>query len=486
MTKHDESPWGPRDDEVVRAALMSLMDDVSAHPLPEPESVRARAEGRGDLVDLDLERRRRRSFTRLAGAAAALAIASGAGLYVANQSPDRPVASSTTDASTSAAASGRSAGATRLTMLEAADWQALLGEPIERTVAAPPALPSCFEAGTDALWTASTARDSSGEPVAGQWIGRPEGDSAPLQDATATALECPDHEVTEQAAGALDDTARFRAWRAVPADGEVRWWLEVTDGQALSFVDFPQAGDRAWTETDLRTIARAVLGEIELEPTPTASTSASSTSSPATTSESTTTGSTGPATSGSTSDPTASSPSSPSTEPTLPVDGTVGPEYFVPVEAWSSSALTGGAPTTTGPLDLEGSPPYIQACVTGEAQAVSALGVRSGPGDDNYFGRQYVMRLSQSDAERAHRELLTGYGNGSCPGPAIGGTATALSSNVFRISQGDFTYYVAIARLSSGGVTALHLAEAKTAPEPLTDSVALSELTRLANLAAQR
>lgn len=485
MTKHDESPWGPQDDRVVRAALMSLMDDVSAHPLPEPESVRSRAEGRGgDLIDLDLQRRRRRSFTRLAGAAAALAIASGAGLYVANQSPDRPIASSTTDASTSAAASDRSAGATRLTMLEAADWQAVLGRSIERTTAAPPALPSCFHPSADALWTASTARDTSGDPVAGQWIGRPEDDSAPLQETTATALQCPDHEVTERAAGALDGTARFRAWQAVATDGEVRWWLEVTDGRSLSFVDFPQADGQTWTETDLRTIARAVLGEIELEPTPTTSTEA--TSSPATTSESATTGSTDPATSDSTSDPTASSPSSPSTEPTLPVDGTVGPEYFVPVEAWSSSALTGGAPTTTGPLDLEGSPPYIQACVTGESQAVSALGVRSGPGDDNYFGRQYVMRLSQSEAERAHQELLTGYGNGSCPGPAIGGTATALSPNVFKISQGDFTYYVAIARLSSGGVTALHLAEAKTAPEPLTDSVALSELTRLANAAAQR
>ncbi|WP_346007591.1 hypothetical protein [Janibacter terrae] len=44
MTDRHDTPRGPDDDELVRAALMELMDDVGAHPLPEPSAVRARAE----------------------------------------------------------------------------------------------------------------------------------------------------------------------------------------------------------------------------------------------------------------------------------------------------------------------------------------------------------------------------------------------------------------------------------------------------------
>lgn len=44
MTDRHDTPRGPDDDELVRAALMELMDDVGAHPLPEPSAVRARAD----------------------------------------------------------------------------------------------------------------------------------------------------------------------------------------------------------------------------------------------------------------------------------------------------------------------------------------------------------------------------------------------------------------------------------------------------------
>ena len=45
MTDRHDPPWDPEDDELVRAALMSLMDDVRDEPLPEPAFIRARAEG---------------------------------------------------------------------------------------------------------------------------------------------------------------------------------------------------------------------------------------------------------------------------------------------------------------------------------------------------------------------------------------------------------------------------------------------------------
>ena len=509
MSTRDQSPWGPEDDELVRAALMSLMDDVSAGPLPEPETVRARAEGRAaGVTDLGLRRSRRRSFALLAAAAAAAVVAGSAGLFVANQSPDRPVATSTTQQETSSTST--TLAASRVTMLDARSWSAVLGRSVETTTTQAPDGRQCFEPAGDATWTQGSPRLGDGSVPATQWIGTaargatsgtPQG--TPSGEDLASAVEdarerCADLTQLEATEGSLSDGAAYRAWLVEPPEaGQATWWVEVTDGPSLSFVSLPQTRDRTYSPEDVEELARAVIGEVRLTTETTSSSSASSPSTSSTPSTAVPTGTdtatapetaTGTGTSTSEGTPTGGTgETSVSVPPTAhwPIIGPAGPDYFVPSGTWDSPALTGGAGTTWGPLELEG-PPYIESCTSGDVGQVSAVGVRSGPGDANYFARQYLTQLDGAAADRAYSEMIAGFGDGTCPGPAIGGTSTALASNIFRISQGDFTYYVGVARLSSGGVTVLHLAEAQTAPEPLTDSVATSELERVIGQASQR
>lgn len=486
-------PWGPEDDEFVRSALMSLMDDVSTQPLPEPESIRARAEGSGTLVDLGLERGRRRSLTWLMGAAAAAVIATGAGTYIANQSPDHPVASSSTSdqEETPAASTSRTAGVSRLTMLDTRAWSAVLARPVTSTTVRPAQGEACFEPTEDASWSMTGPVLADGAIPARQWIGIPRSDSTQaLTEAVDAARQtCSDLTTLDESQNSLGEDSAYRAWLTQDTDGNRRWWLEVTDGEALSFLTIPVDGDRSWTDDEVRQVARAVLGEVTLTPKTTstaptpAETDTATPSSPVATA-----GSPAPSgtASGTTGDPTPdSSPSSSSPSPSeVEIPQPLADSYYVPASEWATQSVTGGAPAYWGALELEG-PPYLSACTSiDEGVQEWGKGVRSGPGDDNYFGRQHVMLTDQAD--RAYSELIAGYGNGTCPGPAIGGTSTALSSNVFRITQGDYTYYLAVVRMSSDGVSILQLGEAKTAPAPLTDSVALSELNRLAGLAAQR
>ncbi|WP_277452492.1 hypothetical protein [Janibacter sp. DB-40] len=500
MTRHDDPSWGPEDDELVRAALMSLMDDVSAQPLPEPEFIRARAEGRGtgdgsSVADLAVRRSRRRSFAFLAGAAAAAVVATTAGLYVANQSPDRPLATSTTQQGTTSSSS--SAGS-RLTMLGAGSWAAVLDRPVESTITAAPDGPSCFEPTDDASWSRGAPRLADGSVPAGQWIGMPRAGSEPLARAVETALDrCSDLRTTDRTRGTLAGGASYRAWLMQEADGARTWRVEVTDGDGLSFLRVPVRGEEGLAPEDIRQLALAVIGEADLtrenstsETTATDTATATGTTtapSPETTlipplPEDTGTGddpSTAGTGTGTTGTPSSSAPSS-----TTP-DGTIDSSRFLPADRWGSPALTGGAATTAGPLHLEGAPPYIESCITSELDApVAATGIRSGPGEANYFGRQYIAVSSDADAVRS--ELLAGYSSGTCPGPAIGGSTTQLAPGIFRLQQVELTTYIAVVRMQGQGVSVLHLTEAKTAPQPLTDSVAVSELTRISDLAAAR
>lgn len=499
MARHDDPSWGPEDDELVRTALMSLMDDVSTQPLPEPEAIRARAEGRGtdggsSVADLALHRSRRRSFAFLAGAAAAAVVATTAGLYVANQSPDRPVATSTTQQDTT---SSSTTPASRLTMLSASTWAAVLDRPVESTTTDAPDGRSCFEPTDDASWSRGAPELPDGSVPAGQWIGTPRSGSGPPTQAVDAALErCDELTTTDRTRGTLTDGASYRGWLMETPGGGRTWRIEVTDGHGLSFLRVPAQGADAPAPEDIRQLALAVIGEIDLTretstseatATDTTATDTTTTPSPATTlipplPETTTTTTDDATETGGTSTTDAPSSSSSSTTST---DAVIDSARFVPADRWASQALTGGAATTAGPLHLEGAPPYIEACITTELDApVAATGIRSGPGDDNYFARQYIAVSSDPDAVRS--ELLAGYSSGSCPGPAIGGSSTEIGSGVFKLRQGDLTSYIAVVRMRGQGVSVLHLTEAKTAPRPLTDAVAVSELTRMSDLAAAR
>lgn len=498
--RHDE--WAPEDDELVREALMSLMEDVSSEPLPEPAQIRARAEGRaegGQVVALDPRRNRRRSMAVLAGVAAAALVATGAGLLVVNQSPDTPVATSSTEHSTSTS-TGTTAAPSKLTTLGPAEWQAVLGVPVDSTVPDEMAA-HCFRPVEGTTWQSRSARLSDSTLAAGQWIGTsPEGTDPLTRSVDRSVTGCEGY-TRESEIGEDITGGSFRAWHHTgPEDVDV-WWVEVSDGTSVSFLAVTETDGRSYADEDIRTLALGVLGEVDL--TQRSSTSSSTSSEPSTTSTpttpssstststatSTTTG--GSPTSGSGTGTGTGSPTPPVNSPTppdpsLPVVGEVPSSSFVQPGRWSSRALTGGEPAVGGRLELEGGGITIDPCATpssiGNAR-VGGLGIRSGSGSDNFFGRQYVL---QTDSRRAGDQLvrnLVGQYSTDCSGAADTRTLADDSRvDTFALVQGDLTTYVAVVRQGPTSVSVLHLTTAKTAPRPLTDATADQQLARLAGL----
>ena len=164
----------------------------------------------------------------------------------------------------------------------------------------------------------------------------------------------------------------------------------------------------------------------------------------------------------------------------MPPVGGVPARHFVDPADWASPALTGDATTYGGQLEMEGSN-HFTACTAADGdERVGAVGIRSGSGEANFFGRQYVLLTDEADAR--YDELIAGFAANGC---GMGGTVTGLGDGVFKVDYGNFVTYVAVVRTGSG-VSVLHLSEATTAPTALTDSVAASELDRLSGLAARR
>lgn len=528
--RHDE--WTPEDDELVRQALMSLMDDVSCDPLPEPAQIRERAEqsgrsGVGTVTELG-PRRRRRSMAVLAGAAAAALVTAGAALIVVNQSPGSTTATSSSDGDRSSEATTRSIGgptaaASRLRVLGPAEWQAVLGIPVEATEEGEPE-DHCFQPAKDTTWESRSARQSDGTRVAGQWVGTsPDGTKPLIRTVNQSVSDCEGYAQDVSIGDDLASDGSFRAWHHTRDEGSDVWWVEVTDGSSASFLSVPEPDGRSYDDDDIRTLARGVLGELDLtRPSSTSTTSSSGTStgsgsttspgatepgeggtstttSPRSTSDPTTTSPEGSPTSGGGSgspepgDSSTSGPSRPSDDtdpssttsptvpdPAVPAIGDPPPSTYLPPSRWSSETLTGGAPAVSGPLELEGGPMTIGPCAsTAGASKVSGIGIRSGEGDDNYFGRQYVLQTSSSDnADQLESRLVEGY-SGDCGG---GASARPIGGNTFAMTQGDLTTYVVVVRQNSTTVSVLQVNTAKTAPRPLTDASASQELGRLARL----
>lgn len=493
--RHDDDSWSPEDDELVRRALMSLMDDVSSAPLPEPAQVRARAEGNGrDAPVVDLASRRRRSLALLAGAAAAVIVATGAGLLVINQDPDTPVATSTTEQPTPTSTASSSAAPSRLTALGPGEWQAFLGIDVESTVAGEPAA-HCFRPSDDSSWRARSAQQDGGSRVAGQWVGTSPRGTGPLTESVDRSVDDCDGYTQEGTMSERLSDGTVRAWHNQGPEGGV-WWVEVSDGTSASFLSVTEEEDRTYSEADIRHLARGVLGEVDLT-RPTSSSTSSSASSPTSTTDAPSTStSTSTTSSPSSSDPDGTSTSSSSTSsPTPPVNSPTPPDQDAPVvgpvpsssfiapSRWSSQTLTGGEAAVGGRLETEGDGLTIDPCASGDgASAVGGLGIRSGWGEDTFFGRQYV--LEHDSSRRADQQMtnLRGMYSTDCGGASdtrrIDGGDDETST--YAMTQGDLTTYVALVRQGSTDVTILHLTTAKTAPEPLTDTTAVRELERLA------
>lgn len=529
--RHDE--WTPEDDERVRRALMSLMDDVSGDPLPEPEEVRARAEKQstaGSVTELGPRRARRRSKAILAAAAAAALVAAGAGVIVLNQSPGSTTATSTSDGTSESATTqsigGTSAAPSRLRALGPAEWQSVLGVPVEATEEGEPE-GHCFEPAKDTTWESRSARQADGTRVAGQWIGTsPDGTEPLIQSVNQSVTDCADYTEDSSIGDDLASDGAFRAWHHSRSDGSDVWWVEVTDGSSASFLSVPESEGRTYGEDDIRTLARGVLGEVDLTRPPSTSSTSGTGTSTGSSSPTSTTGPAEPSTSTSTeSDPgVTAAPSSPSsggtptsgsgtaepddptaagepgesgdaTEPTsstsapspldpaVPARGEVPTSSYVLPSRWSSQILTGGEPAVGGALELEGDPLTMDSCATtAGATDVGGLGIRSGEGDDNFFGRQFILQTSSSDrADQMMSRIVRQY-SGNCDGRAQSRALSGGDVDTFAMTQGNLTTYVAVVRQNATTVTVLHVNTAKTAPRPLTDATAQQELSRLAGL----
>lgn len=543
--RHDD--WTPEDDELVRRALMSLMDDVSGEPLPEPEEIRARADkasAGGSVTELGPRRPGRRSKAVLAAAAAAVLVTAGAGAIVLNQSPGSDEATSSSDVPSESTSNqsigGTSAAPSRLRVLGPAEWQAVLGIPIEATEEGEPDN-HCFQPAKGTTWDSRSARQDDGTRVAGQWIGTsPDGTKPLIRSVDQSVKDCGGYSQDSSIGDDLAGGGAFRAWHhSRSGEGDV-WWVEVTDGTSASFLSVPESEGRTYDDDDIRTLARGVLGEVDLAQAPsTSSTSGSGTGTstgrpdptsttgpgtpstttsteadpgvtaapPSTSSEgaspsgSATPGPGGPTMasepsgssepgdgagsgegtgSGESADPTSSTSSTSGPEP-VPARGEVPTSSYLPPSRWSSQALTGGEPAVGGPLELEGGPLTMDECSTTDgASDVGGLGIRSGEGRDNYFGRQFILRAStQARADRLAERLVEQY-SGSCSGQVQSRALSGGGADTFALTQGDYTTYVAVVRQNSTTVSVLHVNTSKTAPRPLTDATAHRELARLA------
>jgi len=506
----DDHRWDPDEDELVRRALASLREDVDAHPLPGPESVRASGAELGVLSS-----RRHRVVGVLAGAAAATVVAAGAGILTWNSSDVAPPASSSTFAGTSSSSPETVAVREGLVVLGAREWSGALGRTVPSTVTPEDLTGPCFTPDPDATWEHRVARLGDGDVAARQWVGTDEEDPQRLRDTVDEAVtSCTDSLSLEKVdSGRLGD-GRYRLWQASPDGGPGQWWLEVRRGSRLSFITVVEDGP-VHSAKDMRRLGLGVLGEVDLadiprEPTPTNTSSGTSTPTPTSTTTPSSPSPTSteeppvmaaPRPTGSASSPSGSpSRSDDDVEPTTPPSAAIEPEtgksttstedrdegghpqvggvaarHYVPAERWASPALTGGESSFEGPVEMEGRS-YLSVCTSADSgDRIGAIGIRSGEGDMNYFGQQYVL-LTDASSDR-YAELREGLRSG-----CTGTEATDLGNGVYRVGDGDFVEYLGVARIGSG-VTILHLTEAQTAPGPLTDDVARSELGRLLGIA---
>ncbi|WP_433954951.1 hypothetical protein [Janibacter indicus] len=166
MTDRHDPPWDPEDDELVRAALMSLMDDVRDEPLPEPAFIRARAEGSRDREHdatgtvVELGRRRRRTFAVVAGVAAAALVATSAALIVVDRPGTAPAGTTTVTATDDA-----------ITLLDSQEWSAALGLDVTSTRSSADPQGQCFQTPESGSWDRRVSTLADGRVIAGQWIG---------------------------------------------------------------------------------------------------------------------------------------------------------------------------------------------------------------------------------------------------------------------------------------------------------------------------
>lgn len=495
MTDRHDTSWGPDDDQEIRDALMALMDDVTAEPLPEPSFIRARAEGGADASGgkvVDLASRRRRSFAVIAGVAAAALVATGASLLVWDR-----------DDSVPAATSASSSDLRPLTMLGAAEWSTALDVDVTSTRDSTET-DRCFRiANADTTtWTRKAASLSDGRVVGGQWIGTAESGSRAPTEASDQAVErCKGrYTTTQKVTEDLPGGATYRAWHAKDTKGAGVWWVEATRGPSTSFLSVAEVDGHTYTSDGMRQLALGALGDVDLasaaRPDSSVTTSSTSTTAPTTptTTPAPTTTATATATATDSSATTTSSggssaPSIPSDSPTPPsmsptTIGTITGAYFVPVSSWSSETLNGSRQVATSPTS-PGTP--IDGCTTQiRSEHTRGWGLTTVGSDGQPFGYQHVfLEANAKDSDARLRQLTSAYERSTCAATNGGPTTvTKVGSDVYRLETGGAARFVTVVRMRSHAVSVLVLDG--NALQGKDDGDLVSELLRLKGIAALR
>ena len=260
MTDRHDPTWDPEDDEFVRAALMSLMDDVRSEPLPEPAFVRARAEGRdgerltGGTV-VPLSSRRRRVLGAIAGVAAAAVVATSVALVVRDQQgPGTAPAGTTTVTSQEP-----------IRMLGSRDWSGALGLDVTSTEGSTDPQGQCFETPATGGWDRSTATLAAGTVVAGQWIGTADGAAAPTEAVDEAVTRCEGtYHVTQTITRPKSEDVRYRFWHLSDDAGATYWWIEATRGSSLTYMSVAEVEGMTYDVDDMERVADTALGRAEV------------------------------------------------------------------------------------------------------------------------------------------------------------------------------------------------------------------------------
>lgn len=264
MTDRHDPPWDPEDDELVRAALMSLMDDVRDEPLPEPAFIRARAEGSRDREHdatgtvVELGRRRRRTFAVVAGVAAAALVATSAALIVVDRPGTAPAGTTTVTATDDA-----------ITLLDSQEWSAALGLDVTSTRSSADPQGQCFQTPESGSWDRRVSTLADGRVIAGQWIGTSTTSTDAPTDAVDEAVaRCEEtytvsSRITEQLPLATGD-ASYRSWHATGPDGSTYWWVEASRGRTTTFLTVAEVDGMTYSSDQMRNLAKAALGDVDL------------------------------------------------------------------------------------------------------------------------------------------------------------------------------------------------------------------------------
>ncbi len=197
------------------------------------------------------------------------------------------------------------------------------------------------------------------------------------------------------------------------------------------------------------------------------------------------------------SDPTGTSTGDPSPqdEP-MEVAGTLPASAFIPASQWASQTLTGGTPTASGTLELEGDDLQVSDCLDTPAGNLpqGVVGITSGPGDANFIGRQRVERHGAPSSAQGRVESLTGLYDGGCtqgdrtvtstPGPRPG---TWRMETVIDGADSTEPFVTWVGVVAAGSdVTTLVFHQSQEMPEGFSDTDGWQELGRLLDLAAAR